>query len=536
MGTKRHQYGLDANYNLSFVNIRLNASSSRRNMDSKQWIYQAYSNGNTRDFFAPHDFNGKTNNISSGIDFFLNETNELSFQVDYTDDSHSFYNNTFYSNVTGRTDYLYTRNSSHTHKTTVYNANYRKKFAAEGHYLELDYNLTNNENVLPASDTEEGILLFDELQNNRNNLHALAFDYTLPIKKITLETGSSWDYRKLKSFRAFTPNASIATKDAFRYKENLFGIYGLTRFKTGDFNWQTGLRYEYFASASDNTANNQVSDLVFSNFFPSLHLSYSSNEKNTISIGYSRRISRPSFRHINPFQVGNQYFQWISNPSLQPEFADNFELNYQYNGEKLNISASTFYRYRTDVIQWIQTINANGVRFVNFDNVGQRNSFGIENTIHYKIADFWNSELSGNYYYTRANQPEITWNNLYSSNIILKNTFRLTKNISTDITYRHTPRNQNIYSITEPRNRIDWAIRASFLDNKLTTNFRILDVLDANLRKRTIVLPGIVQNETWKFQSQTFGWILSLGYKIFQNKGKTRNRKSRNYNFGGTTD
>ncbi len=536
VGTKRHQYGFDANYNLSSVNIRLNASNSRRSMDSKQWIYQEYTNGNTRDFFAPHDFNGKINNISLGIDFFLNESNELSFQVDYTDDSHSFHNNTFYSNITGRQDYVYTRNSSHMHKTTVYNANYRKKFTSKGHYLELDYNLTNNENILPASDIEEGIFLFDELQNNRNDLHALAFDYTLPINKMTLEAGFSWNYRKLRSFREFTPNASNATQDAFDYKENLIGIYGLTRFETGSFNWQTGIRYEHFTSDSNNTANNQASDLRFLNLFPSVHVSYTSNDKNTFSIGYSRRISRPNFRHINPFQVGNQYFQWNSNPSLQPEFADNFELNYQYNGKRINISASTFYRYRTDVIQWLETIDANGVHFINFDNIGQRNSFGIENTIQYKITSYWNSELSANYYYTKANQPDITWNNLYSSNIILKSTFKITKNISTDITFRHTPRNQSVYSITETRNRIDFAIRASFLDNKLTTNFRIVDVLDANLRRRTIVLPGITQNETWKFQSQTFAWMLSLNYRIFQNKGKIRSRKSRNYNYGGTTD
>lgn len=536
VGTKRHQYGFDANYNLSSVNIRLNASNGIRNMDSRQWIYQQYTNGNTRDFFAPHDFNGKIKSISSGIDFFLNKNNELSFQVDYTNNFHSFYNDTFYTNVTGRPDYMYTRNSSHTHKTTVYNANYRKKFATEGHYLELDYNLTNNENILPASDTEEGVFLFDEFQKNQNDLHAFGFDYTLPMKKMTLETGFSWNYRGLRSYRMFTPNVGVATQDVFNYKENLIGIYSLVKFISGKFNWQAGVRYEDFTSDSNNTANNEVSDLQFKNLFPSVHLSYASNDKNTFSTGYSKRISRPNFRHINPFRMGNQYFQWNSNPNLQPEFADNFEFNYQYNGEKLNLSASTFYRYRTDVIQWLETIDADGVRLVNFDNVGERNSFGIESTIQYKMNRYWNAQLSANYYYTKANQPNITWDHIYNSTIILKNTIKITKNVSTDITYRHTPRDQNIYSITAPRNRFDWAIRASFLENKLTANFRIVDVLDDNLRRRTIVLPGITQQEVWEFQSQSFGWMLSINYKLFQNKGKTRNRKTRDYNQGRSTN
>jgi len=536
LGTKRYQYGFDANYAISLVNIRLNASQGIRNMDSKQWIYQRYTNGNTRDFFAPHDFNGKVSRISSGIDVFINDKSEVSFQVDYTNDFHSFYNNTFYTNVTERRDFVYTRNSSHTHKTLVYNTNYRKRFKNEGHFLELDYNLNKNENNLPATDFEEGVFLFDELQRNKNDLHALALDYALPIKTLLIETGASWNYRKLKSFKDFEPNTGITTNDSFNYEEHLIGMYGVTKLKTGKLNWQLGARYEYFTSKSNTTVNRQVTDLKFSNLFPSIHLSYKPSNRNTFSVGYSKRISRPNFHHINPFQIGNQYFQWDANPNLKPEFADNFELKHQYDGDRFNTSLSTFYHYRSDVIQWIEQIDSNGVRTVSFDNVGQRNSYGIESNINYKIANYWNTQLSANYYYTKANQPNITWNNLYSSNIILKQTFKLAKNIRTDITYRHTPKNQNIYSITQPRNRIDWAIRAKFLNKKLTANLRVVDIFDNNLRQRIMVLPNITQNETWRFQSQTFGWLLTINYKLFQNKGKIRSRKQRDYEHGGATD
>ncbi len=536
VGTKRHSYGFNTNYNLSSVNIKLNATSGKRNMDSKQWIYQRYTNGNTRDFFAPHDFNGKIKRISSGIDLFIDSKNELSFDIDYTNDFHNFYNNTYYTNVSGRNDYVYTRNSSHEHRTTVYNANYRRKFDKEDHFLEVEYNLNKNKNILPATDYEEGLFLFNESQRNMNDLHALALDYIVPIKTAIIETGFSWNQRTLKSFKDFEPNGGITTYNVFNYQENLTGIYGLVKFSTRKFKWQTGLRYEYFTSDSDNTENSETTDLKFSNLFPSLHLSYTSNDKNTLSIGYSKRISRPNFHHINPFQIGNQYFQWNANPNLKPEFADAIELNYQYNGTKFNISLSTFYRNRTSVIQWIETINNNGVRLVSFENIGSRNSYGIESNIQYKIAAYWNSELSANYYYTRANQPNITWNTLYNSSIILKNTFKITNNISTDITYRHIPKNQNIYSITQARNRMDWAIKVRFLDNKISANLRIVDVLDTNLRKRTMILPNITQNETWRFQSQTFGWLFSLNYKLFQNKGKVRNRTQRDFEYGGATD
>ncbi|CAM1364157.1 TonB-dependent receptor domain-containing protein [Tenacibaculum xiamenense] len=536
VGTKRYQVGFDGNYNTSIVNFRLQASHGERRMDSKQWIYQKYANGNTRDFYAPHDFNGKVTRVTSGLDFFFDEKNELSFEVSYTHDFHSFFNDTYYTNVTGRNDYLYTRNSSHTHKTAIYNVNYRRKFSEDGHFLELDYNVNDNKNILPASDFEDDSFLFDEEQSNKNNLHALAIDYTVPSEKITIEAGTSWNHRKLTSFNNFVPSGGIAVNDIFNYKENLLGIYGLTKFKTGKLNWQTGLRYEYFSSNSDNTMNGQTTDLSFSNLFPSIHLSYELTDKNTLNTGYSKRVSRPNFNHINPFRMGNQYFQWNANPSLKPEFADSFEVNYQYDGEKLNLSIDTFYRYRTDVIQWLQVINDEGVRIVSFDNVGKRNTYGIETNTHYKINSFWNTQLSANYYYSKAKQPNITWTDLYSSNIILKNTFKICKSITTDITYTHVPKRQDVFSQTQPRNRFDLAARANFLDNRLTASFRIVDVLDNNLRKRKLVLTNVVQNETWRFQSQTFGWMFTLNYKLFQNQGKTRNRKQRNYNHGGAIE
>ena len=536
VGTKRYRYGMDSNYNFSRMNIRLSASDGRRNMDSEQWVFQRYTNGNTRDLYAPHDFNGKVTRISSGIDFFLSENTVVSLQVDHTNDFHSFYNDTFYTNITNSPDFVYTRNSSHTHKTTDYNLNYRASFDNESHFLEIDYNVTNNKNILPAEDIKENVFLSREKQTNINRLHAFAFDYELPLNSFSIASGLSWNYRELDSSRELELAESSITNDSFDYKEYELGGYIQTKFSTYKWNWQAGLRYEYFSSKSNNTDTNQEINLNFSNVFPSVHLSYNLNDQSTFAAGYSKRISRPNFRNINPFQIGNQYFQWNANPNLTPEFSDNFEINYQFNKNTIKAFLSAFYRYRKDVIQWIDRIDANGVRIVSFENLGSRNSYGIESTLQYDITNFWNTQLSANYYYTKANQPNVTWDDLYSSNLILKNTFKLSKTISTDFTYRYTPKNQSIFNFTEPRNRLDAAIRAKFLENRLIANLRIVDVFDQNLRFRTLVLPNIVQRETWRFQSQTFGWLFGLTYKLFQNTEKTRNRKKRNYSHDGSVD
>ena len=537
-GTMRYSYGIDGNYNFSRINFRWNISQTGRGMNSKQSISQLYDNGDTRDFFAPHDFYGLSKRLDTGLDFFINENNELSVGLDYTRDFHGFFNDTFYSNVTDREDYVYTRNSSHDHETTNFNVNYRTKFTRENHFLEFDYQFSNNDNLLPAIDFEEDVFLFNEERRNDNILNAIALDYSLPLtEKFLVEAGGSWNGRNLTS-SLFTNLAGASESfDVFKYDESLLGIYGLTNITSGKLTYQAGLRYENLISNSINLSNNQTTDLKFSNVFPSLHVSYSINEANTLNMGYSRRVSRPNFRNINPFQARNQYFEWVANPGLRPEFSNNLESNYQYNGEKLSASATFFYRYRTDVIERLQNIDAEGVLRNVFDNIGEKHSYGVEASMNYKVMDFWNTQLSANYYHTTVDQDIfLSWDELYSSNLIFKNTFKISKALSADISYRQNFKTQNAFDFIDPRNRIDVAVRLKLLENRLAMNLRIVDLLDNNLMYRTAVTQNVTQNEVWRFQSQTFGFLLSASYKLFQNKGKTRNRKNRNYQYGGTTD
>ncbi|WP_244905152.1 outer membrane beta-barrel family protein [Polaribacter porphyrae] len=314
----------------------------------------------------------------------MDKTNTLSVDLDYTDDFHSFYNNTFYTNVTNNSDFIYTRNSFHDHKTVNYTLNYRRNFKNKNHYIEVDYQYSDNDNFLPAKDFEDAIFLFEEERINKNKLNALALDYALHLNdKLKLETGFAWNARNLESAYFLKNTQNQESLDTFIYDENLLGVYALSTLNFNKLNLQIGLRYESLKSKSENLTSLETTNLTFSNFFPSIHASYTPDENQTINIGFSRRISRPNFRHINPFQARNQYFEWIANPSLQPEFSNNLETNYQLNKGVFNFSTSFFYRYRADVIERLQEIDNNGVLKISFDNIGEKHSYGIEASVGY---------------------------------------------------------------------------------------------------------------------------------------------------------
>ena len=124
-----------------------------------------------------------------------------------------------------------------------------------------------------------------------------------------------------------------------------------------------------------------------------------------------------------------------------------------------------------------------------------------------------------------------SWDELYGSSFQLKNTFKINSKISTDITYRHTLKTQSSYYYVQPRNKIDWAIRAKFLENKLTASFVFTDVMNTNILKFNSVIGDFTENVVQNFNPR--GFIFSLNYKLFESKGrKIRNRKKRKYNTG----
>ena len=540
VGTKRHNYGLDGNYNFKQINFRWNYTQSKRRMYSKEWIERLYETGTVEKIYAPHDFDGSVLKTSFGFDFLPNKKNELSVSWDYVDDAHDFFNEIFYSYPTGEDSIDYLRTTSHSHLTNTWNVNYRYKINEKEHFLELDYNLNKNDNDFPLSDFENNVFLFEEQYANQNTLQRLSLDYTLPIlTHLKLESGSSWNKRDLQSQYYFTEsNNANQNHSLFNYQEDILALYSsLLWQKEKKYSLQIGLRYEYFKSSGSRENEHSKVSFSFADIFPSLHLNYEINESQKLNLGLSRRISRPHFNHINPFRLGNPYFVFVGNPGLSPEYSNNIELSYNLLNDKVSLAATTFYRYRKDVIQRIDSFTQEGIQRIKNINAGNNTSFGIEANIGKDIVPFWRASVAANYYFTKIHHTELVfWDRLYTSSIQVKNTFKTGKKWTMDLSYRYTPKRQRAFQYLNPRNRVDFAVRAKLLQKRLSLNLTIIDIFDINLFYRTTKTDFITQNTTWKFQSQTRGFLFNVSYQIIKNSNFSRSRKKRDYSHGGAIE
>lgn len=526
-GTRRYSFGMDANYNLSFINFRLNASRSNLKTIDDQTIERNFSNGNKENIFTPNIFNGSINRISGGFDIFLKDRHEFSITMDHTDDSHHYFNESFYSEVNDRDDFEFLRESDHFHFINVLNANYRLNFDREGHYVEVDYNVNSSNNDYPLADFEDGILVNDQSLTENFVLQSLALDHNLPISdRLSLETGFSRNTQELESKRL---QVSETVQGSFNYDETLWGIYSSLRVGLGKFQLQTGLRWEQFKSESINAETNFVVNREYSNVFPSLHLSYPLTN-GSLSIGYNKRISRPNFHHINAFQIVNPLYVWEFNPNITPEYSHNIEFNYLKRAENMGWGLTTFYRKRQDVILWTDQSTVDQQVF-RYENSGDFYSYGLEGFLDFKFFPFWDTRMSLNHYITHIDQSEsVTWDRTFATRFQLKNTMNLSKKITLDITYFHNPKQQNPFNYLHPRSRFDLAVRARFLQNRLSLNLRAVDIFNQNILERFSETSNLKQKTTWDIQMQTRNFLISANYNLFENKQKNRNRKKRSYN------
>ncbi|OJU76658.1 MAG: hypothetical protein BGO09_02695 [Bacteroidetes bacterium 47-18] len=117
--------------------------------------------------------------------------------------------------------------------------------------------------------------------------------------------------------------------DHFRYFENTQALYAKADRKVGKWTFMAGVRAE-------NTQTRGVSEVYkientnrYLKLFPSADISYEYAPGNVLNAGYSRRIDRPMFVQVNPFRwYHTKYAFTHGNPSLQPSFSHNIELNY----------------------------------------------------------------------------------------------------------------------------------------------------------------------------------------------------------------
>lgn len=290
---------------------------------------------------------------------------------------------------------LYARSSIGNNGRSGYEwtTDYTKKFTQQGQELAFAVQLNgdNSDNDISYNQVSDDPMLVEKeisFNKGRNFETTLQADYTHPFSpKITLETGVKSVLRTIKSDYTFDRfnfsnnefQTDPAQTDIFNYKQDVYAGYGSFRVNfSKTLNLIAGARYEYTDIEGDFRDFERPFSNSYSNILPSIILSKTVKNMNTVKFSYNQRIQRPSLRFINPF-IDNDDDRNLSfgNPELEPELSHQFEIGYTMFIKGNIINSSVYYRRTQDVIESILEISDAGVSVTTFSNLGLRNSFGL---------------------------------------------------------------------------------------------------------------------------------------------------------------
>lgn len=443
-----------------------------------------------------------------------------------------------------------------------FSSNITKDFEKDGHKLTVDFSTSLSKDkdfsdITTRNLTLDEITRLEKTSSDQKQVRTLAMaDYILPIgENGQFEAGYRGNFVDMTTdylVENFNDITGVWENDTnysnvLQYVENVNALYTQYGDKIGKFSYMGGLRWE-----DTNIKINQFTDDIYrtkkyNNFFPSVFFGYEIDDETNISLSYSRRISRPRSRMINPFSnLSSNVSLFRGNPDIDPSMTDAIDLGFLKRwSNKLTLSSSMYFNHTTDATQfvrYVEEINEIDVLITSPVNLGVRERFGFDFTLNYNPYRWW--RLNGSFnLYRNETKGDYTYYDL-DNNLVRENFDNVAYSWFTRLTSR----------VTLPY-KIDWQTNATYnapeenaqgrskgilhanlafskdvLKDKATITLNVSDVF--NSRKRIFETELPTQNTYSEMQWRERQITLSFTYRFNRQKERERQQRGRGENGG----
>ncbi len=240
------------------------------------------------------------------------------------------------------------------------------------------------------------------------DIYVTKADYEQKLGKGTLSLGSKLSFIKTdNTFDFFTVQNGMRSLDqnrsnTFTYDERVTAAYVNYNFGINKLKIQTGLRMENTDSRGDLNATRQNDNKTvqrnYTDWFPSGGLTYQVSQNHSLALLYSRRIQRPNYQALNPFEFQLDELSFRrGNPFLQPQYTDNIKLSHTY---KYTLTTSLSYSFINDFFAQVTEAEGENRNFINTRNVANQEVINLSVSYPKKINDWWSIYMSGYIFYS----------------------------------------------------------------------------------------------------------------------------------------
>ncbi len=592
-----HTFSTNINYKTKKYNLFTTQGYGIRNSPGNYLANTQYFNpdGTTKNYINERRHFDKYNNGyngSLGLELYLTESSSWTNAFNYRQNTGKSPDQVYYYDYDANNTATSIRSRLNTQNTTSENieyiTSYVKRFKKEDHKLTFDASIskntdTNNAIITQRSLTGNTANVDEKTKNDQTqNRYLLQTDYVLPFgKNSKFEMGYRGNFTELITDyqvdslgnSGYVTNYNFTNK--LQYKENINALYSQVGSKINKISYLFGLRWEDSNITINQLTTQSFNTKKYNNFFPSVFLTYEFSETSNFSVNYSRRITRPRDRFINPFSEYSSninYFQ--GNPNINPAISNVYDIGYLKKWTKLTFNASAYYNNTTSSFQVIQresgqfintVIDGQDIKDANGNvitvvggadlktpvvvftpvNIGFTDKIGFEFTLNYSPYKWW--KLSGNYNFFR-NQTNGSYT--YTNSLTNKEITQRFDNIAFSWFTRVNSKVSLPYGIDFQLNGTynapmataqgnlrgvlsgNLALSKDILKDKGTLAFTINDIFNSRKRLQDTNLAGIL-NSYREMQFRERQITLSFTYRFNKKKNEREKQPQGGGNGGG---
>lgn len=421
----KYNAGVNLNYRNKHVNIfgsyNYNKGLNEVRVNINRTVADSLFNQNSRVVM-----DNESHNYKAGMDYFIDKKNTIGVVVNGTigDPSTSNKSRTPISYIpTGTVNrILVADNTSEGKRNNVnFNLNYTYT-GTNGKSLAVNadhgtFNINNDQyqpNVYYNTNGDKmSSVIYRMLSPTDININSIKTDWEQPFAKGTLGIGGKAAFVKTDNdFQRYNvySTGQVLDRDRsniFKYKEDIAAAYVNYNRAFKGITIQAGLRMEN--TTSEGTSNGQKAGTSgyepytatfkrnYTDFFPSAAVTFNKNPMNQYSITYSRRIDRPNYQDLNPFEFKlDEYTFQKGNINLRPQYTNSIGITNTY---KYKLTTTLNYSHVKDLFTQVFDTAEVSKAFISKRNLATQDivSLNISYPYRYKAYSLF---VNANSFYT----------------------------------------------------------------------------------------------------------------------------------------
>ena len=397
------QYRIASNINFRtkkinfFTNLGYRNSSSPGNFLTNLSTFENESVNSLR--IEDRDFERKRNgyNINLGLEYFLSNESSITGTYFYRDsDNKNLSTNAIQvfdvNNILEYSD-VRVQDEDEIDETSQISLNYTNNINNSGHKLTIDFQYSDSKEIETAF-IDDSLASEKNITTENSKSTLIQSDYVLPIgEHMQFELGYRGDFQDLNSNFLVNriPELDFNPSNNLTFKQNVNAIYSQFGNKINKFSYLLGLRTEITDVKVRLTNTNENFDYRYTEVFPTINFGLERTDNQSFTLGYSRRLRRPRYWYLNPFESRNsQNVIYKGNPGLIPTFTNSFDLGFLQKIGKLTLNSSIYFQHSVNAIQ---RVSRDEIRLL--DGVNQ--VITIREPINLASEDRYGFELTANY-------------------------------------------------------------------------------------------------------------------------------------------